>query len=340
MMRKYILLLVLGVVNFHLHAQIGGKYTYQFLNLVSSTRQAALGGKNVTGYDQDPTTALYNPASINISMDRTLGVNYVNYIADVNYGSVAYAYALGENKEHVLQAGVTYINYGTFDGFDEFGNAIGDFSGGEVAVSVGFAKNIPNSKFYVGANVKVISSKLEEYTSLGGALDLGLLYHDADKKLDIGLAIRNVGTQFTLYQDTREELPLEIDAGISQTLKEVPIRWNLTFENLQTWDLAFSNSARNITDLEGNVEQDDPSFFNNVLRHTVIGVEAFPEGGFTVRLGYNFRRSEELRIVDQRSFAGLSGGIAIKLGKFRFSYTYARYNAAASSSFFGLNVNL
>ncbi|MFY8111996.1 MAG: penicillin-binding protein, partial [Flavobacterium sp.] len=33
--------------------QIGGRYTYQFLNLVTSPRQAALGGKIVTIYDED-----------------------------------------------------------------------------------------------------------------------------------------------------------------------------------------------------------------------------------------------------------------------------------------------
>ncbi len=339
MMRKYILLLVIGLITIHIQAQLGGRNTYQFLNLTSSPRQAALGGKNVTGYDYDPTTALYNPASINTEMDRKLAVNYVNYIADVNYGSVAYGRSFGE-KKRMFQAGITYINYGKFDGFDEFGNSTGTFSGGEVALSVGYATRIPNTNIHIGANAKLISSKLEEFTSFGGAIDIGAIYHNPDSKLDIGLAIRNIGTQFTPYQDTRESLPLEIDAGISQTLKEVPIRWNVTFENLQVWDVAFSNSARDITDLEGNVERDDPSFFNNVLRHTIFGVEAFPEGGFSIRLGYNFRRSEELRIVDQRSFAGLSGGVAIKLGKFRFSYSYARYNAAASSSFFGLNLNL
>ncbi len=49
-----------------LFAQLGGESTYQFLNLVSSPRQAALGGKNITSFDYDVTDALYNPASINI----------------------------------------------------------------------------------------------------------------------------------------------------------------------------------------------------------------------------------------------------------------------------------
>jgi hypothetical protein len=52
------------------YAQVGGESTYQFLNLVSSPRQAALGGKVLTNVDFDVTQALYNPATINVEMDN------------------------------------------------------------------------------------------------------------------------------------------------------------------------------------------------------------------------------------------------------------------------------
>jgi len=207
-------------------------------------------------------------------MDNQLAVNYVNYIADVNYGSLSYAKALGKNK-NVFHAGITYIDYGTFNGFDEFGNATNEFGANEVAVSVGYAVNIPNSDFHIGANGKFISSKLEEFTSVGGALDLGLIYHNEETKFDFGFVIRNLGTQFTTYAGTREDLPLSVDLGIGKTLQKVPIRWNLTLENLQVWDVAFRNPARDITDLQGNVDADDPSFINNALRHVVVGFEFF-----------------------------------------------------------------
>ena len=104
-------------INF-IYGQIGGQSTYQFLNLINSPRQAALGGKNITIYDQDPTSGLYNPANINFRMDNQLSVNYVNYIADVNYGTASYAY-LYDRRTQVIHAGITYINYGSFDGYDE-----------------------------------------------------------------------------------------------------------------------------------------------------------------------------------------------------------------------------
>jgi len=102
MIRTYLLLICVCFFSFS-YGQIGGRYTYQFLNLVSSPRQAALGGTYVTGYNDDPTSALLNPATINIAMDNQLAVNFVNYIADVNYGSVAYARSFGENKRYFMQ---------------------------------------------------------------------------------------------------------------------------------------------------------------------------------------------------------------------------------------------
>lgn len=322
-----------------LSAQIGGNSTYQFLNLVNNPRMAALGGKVVTNYDYDPIQAIWNPASINPEMDNQLSLNYTNYIGDINYGTAAYAYSW-DRRTQVIHAGITYMNYGTFDGYDESGNPTNSFSGSEVAFSVGHARNIPFTDFHVGVNVKLISSKLEQYSSLGGALDIGVMYFHEDWDLNITAVGRNIGTQFTPYHEQYEPLPFELLLGISQSLDNIPVRWHFTLENMQKWDVAFSNPAREETDLEGNVKKEDINFLNNAFRHMIIGVELFPESGFNIRLGYNFRRGEELRIEEKRAFAGLSGGFSIKLNKFRLSYSFAKYSTAANASFFGLNLDL
>ncbi len=320
-------------------AQIGGTSTYQFLNLVSGTKQAALGGRVLTSVDYDPTTAFYNPATINPKMDNQLQVNYANWLGDINYGTASYAYTWDRHVQ-TFHVGVTYVNYGTFAGYNEQGISTGDFSGNETAISAGYSYNIPWSDFYVGANVKFISSKLDIYTSLGGALDLGLLYYNEDKAIRAALVVRNLEIQFTPYNELQEDLPLEIAVGFSNTMKQLPVRLHVTLENLQKWNLAFSNTANAQTDLDGNVIEDEPGFFNNMLRHTVLGVELFPEQTFEIRLGYSFRRAEELRIQDTRAFSGLSAGFSLKMNKMRFSYSHARYSLAAHTSFIGVNIDL
>jgi hypothetical protein len=211
------------------YSQIGGKYTYQFLNLVTSPRQAALGGKVVTNYDYDPNQAIFNPATINVEMDNHLTANYGNYYGEVAYGTAAYAYTWDRHVQ-TFHTSVNYVDYGTFEGRDELGNITGDFTGSEIALSFGYAFNIPYSDVYLGASAKLISSTLESYHSLGGAVDLGAIYIDEDNDINIGLVVRNVGTQFTTYAGTREKLPLEVIAGISQEMENVPLRWHITLE--------------------------------------------------------------------------------------------------------------
>lgn len=320
-------------------AQIGGKYTYQFLNLVSSPRQAALGGRILTTYDYDVTQPLVNPAALNDEMSGQLALNYVNYLADVNYGSAAYAYRWSE-RVGMLHAGITYIHYGNFEGRDELGEPTGSFTGSEVALSSGYAYHIPQSNFHAGINLKLITSTLEQYHSVGGAIDAGVFYQNDSLRLSIAVVFRNVGTQFSTYAGQKEPLPLEVALGISQQLENVPVRWHLTFENLQEWNIAFSNPARTEESLDGVETSERVTFVKEFFRHTIIGAELFPEKAFNIRLGYNFRRGEELRTLEQRNFSGLAVGFGVKINKIRAHYTYARYSAAANTSLFGLMVHL
>ena len=320
-------------------AQLGGNATYQFLNLMSSPRQAALGGKVITNVDYDVTQALYNPATINVEMDNQFALNYANHLGDIRYGTAAYAYTV-DRRTQTFHAGVTYINYGNFEGYDENGNSTGDFTGNEAALSIGYALQIGFSDFYAGANVKLISSKLEQYNSFGAALDIGLIYINEYLDFNAALVVRNIGTQLTTYAGLNEPLPFEIDFGMSQTLENVPIRWHLTLENLQQWPIATANPARATTDLNGNQTQEKVGFLSQLIRHTLLGLELFPKKGFNIRMGYSFRRAEELRIIDQRNFSGLSFGIGLKFNKLRFSYTHARYSLASNTSFLGMQIDL
>jgi hypothetical protein len=68
-------------------------------------------------------------------------------------------------------------------------------------------------------------------------------------------------------------------------------------------------------------------------------VELFPKKAVNFRIGYNFRRAEELRVVDQRNFSGISAGFGLKLNKLKFNYSYSRYTLAEYKSFFGLTIN-
>ncbi|PWB23667.1 type IX secretion system protein PorQ [Flavobacterium sp. HTF] len=329
------LLILLSSVSF---GQIGGRYTYQFLNLTTSPRQAALGGKTITIYDEDVNQVMFNPATLNAEMDNHLAMNYGNYYGEASYGTASYAYTYDRHLQ-TFYAGVSYINYGIFEGYDENGQATSNFTGSEGALSLGYAYNIPFTDIHVGANAKLITSTLESYNSVGGAIDLGFLYINEENDLNLALVVRNLGTQFTTYSGIQEKLPLEIIAGVSQELEHVPLRWHLSLENLQQWNISFSNPVRGETNIDGSTSEEKVSFVNNALRHVVIGAELFPKKAFNIRLGYNFRRGEELRVEEQRNFSGVSLGFGLKMNRLKFNYSYSRYTLAANTSLFGLIFN-
>lgn len=338
MFKKYILFLFF-LVNTFSFGQVGGKSVYQFLDLVTSPRQAALGGKLITIYDSDVNQALFNPATINEKMDNHLSLNYGSLFGEITYGTASYAYTF-DRRTQTFHAGVNYVNYGDFDGYDEDGLETTSFTGSEIALSFGYAYNIPSSDVYVGANAKLISSTLEKYNSFGGAIDLGAIYVDDYNDINVALSIRNIGMQFSTYAGMNEKLPLEIVAGVSQQLEHVPLRWHLTLENLQQWDVSFSNPARAEGNIDGGSTPEKVGFFNNALRHVIVGAELFPEKAFNLRLGYNFRRGEELSIEEQRNFSGISLGFGLRFNKIKFDYSYSRYTLAGNTSLFGLTINL
>lgn len=332
----YLFLFLFGTVT--AYSQVGGKSVYQFLNLVTSPRQAALGGKVITIYDYDVNQANFNPATINPEMDNRLSVNYGSYFGEVTYGTAAYAYTYDRHVQ-TFAASVNYVNYGKFDGYDENGSPTANFTGSEIALNFGYSYNVPFTDLHLGVSGKLISSTLESYNSYGGAVDLGALYIDEVNEVNYALVVRNIGTQFTTYANTREKLPMEIMAGISQQVENVPIRWHLTFENLQQWKVNFANPARAQNTIDGEAIPEKTSFFNNALRHVIVGAELFPTKGFNFRVGYNFRRGEELRLLEQRNFSGISVGLGLKMGRLKFDYSYSRYTLAGNTSLFGLTVN-
>jgi hypothetical protein len=318
--------------------QIGGKSVYQFLNLVTSPRQAALGGKVITFYDSDVNQGHFNPANINPEMDNKLSLNYGSLFGEVTYGTASYAYTYDRHVQTFF-GGVNYVNYGSFDGYDENGVETSSFTGSDIALTFGYAYNIPASDFYIGANAKLISSTLESYNSFGAAVDIGAMFIDTRNDVNWAISIRNIGTQITPYAETREKLPLEVLLGVSQLMENVPIRWHLTLENMQQWQIAFANPNRAQGGLDGSSTPENPSVFGNALRHVILGIELFPEKSFNLRLGYNFRRAEELRILEQRNFSGLSVGFGLKMGTIKFNYSYSRYTLAANTSLFGLTID-
>ena len=63
---------------------------YNFLRLPVSAHEAALGGENITITDDDQSLIFSNPALLVNTSDKTIGLNYMNYMSGVNTASAAF----------------------------------------------------------------------------------------------------------------------------------------------------------------------------------------------------------------------------------------------------------
>tara|TARA_R110001599_G_scaffold145587_1_gene328067 strand:+ start:109 stop:1134 length:1026 start_codon:yes stop_codon:yes gene_type:complete len=319
-------------------SQVGGESVYKFLNISTSAKQIALGGKILTLID-DVNQPLWNPSVINENLDNQLAVNYSSYLSGINIGSVSFAKRVSR-RFGTLYGSAKYINYGSLTEADEFGNITGSFSASDIAVSVGYAVNLPWTNLYAGASIKLINSSISNYSSTGIASDIGFLYHSPHQPFIVTLVVRNIGTQISAFDNELEKLPLEILLGGSYQLENVPVKWYLTIDNLQQWNVSVSNPSNQISDIEGNITEENVSFVNNALRHFIVGVELFPESAINLRLGYNFRKFQEYKLQNVRTFGGLSFGFGLKMNNFKLNYAYSKVHTATNVSTFSLQINL
>jgi hypothetical protein len=311
-------------------AQTGGDNVYEFLNLTHSGLVSSLGGVNVSLRTGDLNLAYHNPALLNPEMSKSLILNYVNYFAGINYGMTMYARTIPGKGN--FAAGITYLNYGSFKETDVSGNITGSFTAAEYALSLIYSREI-DSLFSFGVNLKPVLSHLERYTSLGFALDAGASYHSRNNLFSAGLTIKNAGLQITTYAgETREKLPFEIQAGVSQRLAHAPFRFSLTLRHLEKFDLTYKYEASSSSVNSTSQTTKSSDFFDNALRHMIVGIELIPHKNFYVSVGYNYQRRKELQIDSKVSTVGLSWGFGINTSFLSIGFGRATYHLAGASN--------
>jgi len=320
-------------------AQKGGESTYSFLGLANAARVAALGGEVVSLRDDDINMVFHNPALLSPGMHNNLALNYVNYFAGVNYGYASYSYSAGEIGN--FAAGMHYVNYGTFDRTDELGNSEGTFKASEYALNLFYSRIFLDSALSAGVNLKPIFSSLEQYSSFGLALDLGVSYYLASSLTTFGLVFKNMGAQISSYTANRESLPFEIQAGITQGMEHAPFRFTLTFQHLERWDLSYTLQDDDLSFSGGDSETSGfDEFADNLMRHVVLGTEFLIGKNFHVDLGYNYKRRKEMKVNARPGMVGFSMGFGFRVSKFHFSFGRASYHLAGGTSHFSLTTNL
>lgn len=342
-------LALLAVTSFQLpaaHGQItGGQHVFQFLTLPVSSRVTAMGGAQVAVKDDDPVFAAGNPAALNPKMDGHVAFNHNFFLSDIQHGYVAYAHDL-DKLGFTVQGALQYIKYGDIDRADEFGNIQGKVKASETAFTLGGARAL-TSRISLGLNLRLAVSTLDVYQASALLADAGLMYADTARRLTIGLVLRNAGAQMATYNDTRESLPLDVQIGITKRLKHLPFRFGVVAHHLHDWDIRYKDPNATNDDVllfgdEKPTENKASAAIDNLFRHLIFNGEFLlgRNEGFRLRLGYNHLRKRELTVRNYRSLAGFSGGVGIKINRFRVDFGYASYHLGGSVVHLGVGTNL
>ncbi|HRG59941.1 MAG TPA: type IX secretion system protein PorQ [Bacteroidia bacterium] len=339
--KKIYAIFLLQLIGFaSLKAQTGGNTVYNFLNLIPNARIAALGGYAPAVRDHDLNIGLINPSMLNKEMHNQLSLNYLNFVSGINYGMVGYGYH--HEKFGTFSAGMQYINYGKFIEADETSLQTGTFTGGEYAFNLGWGKKI-DSVFSVGANFKPIYSSISNYNSFGLGIDISGAFIHPNKLFTATFLARNIGFQLTPYTNAnREPIPLNVELGLSQKLKHVPLRFNLIATNLQKYKLTYTDSI-NETKIDPTTNQIIPpnkKIGENLLRHFVLGAEFLITKNFNLRFSYNYNKRKDLVVSSRTGLSGFAVGAGIKLSKFIIGYSHSFYHLAGGTDLFSLSMNL
>ncbi len=340
MRRIFTLLLALSLAvvfcPFPAHSQIGGQYTYSFLNIPNSARVAALGGNVLAIRDNDITSTLSNPSLITPEMNNNLAFSYVNFFTGNNFGFVQYARSFSKVGSFV--GTFQFMDYGKFTQADEAGTITGEFSASEYALNIGWGRPL-SPLFSIGATGKLIYSHLDLYNSFGIAVDVAGTFNTKDSLFTASLLARNIGSQIVPYQaGVYEPLPFDLQAAMALKFAHIPFRIHIILDHLTKWDLSYTdpNDPSNQADpYTGQTQQKSgvAEFADNLMRHIDLGGEVTVAKVLSLRLGYNYERRQEMKLSGKAGMSGFAYGLGLRVKMFNFNYTHVVYQAG------GINPN-
>lgn len=335
-MKHALLLIFLVTISSIITAQtVGGNAAFSFMSLPNAAQVSALGGVNVSNISNDVGFSFNNPALLKKEQHQQVNASFNNFLAGIkNYSLTTAFYA--EKPDITLGFGVNYLSYGSITQTDAIGNIYGTFTPTDYVAQAMISKQY-KEHFWLGASLKYINSSYGQYKSSAIATDIGVTYFDSSNFLQISLVAKNIGTQLRSYSvnSVNEELPFDIQLGITKRLAKAPIQLSLTGHHLQQLIISYNDSTFNTN--EGNMQQ--AKTVDNILSHLVFASQIFIGDKLDLGVGYNFLRSKDLSAYGlTNALNGFSLGVGIKLKKLQINYGTGFYQRNLFHQI-GLNFN-
>jgi len=336
----FLFLIILMKIGF---AQSGGNYAYNFMNYKFSARLAGLGGSLIAVHDNDPSLIMYNPSTISPRFSSSLVVGIADYFAHTGYGSAMYAQTFNKIGSFALE--MRYAGYGTFVRTDEIGSEIGTFSCNDAGITLGWGRPL-DSCFSIGANLKLMFSGYESYSSFGLAVDVAASYYNEKKNIAVAVLVKNIGGELKPFVSGKHNwAPFDIQLAFSQKFKFIPVRYHISFHSLYKWKMGYigtNDPLMPVDAVSGTPKY--PSKFNqgvnNFFRHINFAIEIIPIKYLSLFLSYNHDQNRAMYIPQKRTMAGFAYGFLIDIHSIQFGFSRSHYAVGATPNYFNFSVNI
>lgn len=315
---------------------LGGNAVFSFLQQPNCASLSALGGVNVSAIGNDAGMAFQNPSLLRDEMNGQLSTSFSSFLAGIRNYSAVNAWHLADAKTNIA-VGANFFDYGSIPQTDAAGNILGNFRPVDYVVQA-MASRSYHENFRYGLTVKYIQSSYGPYRSSGLAFDVGINYYDAEHKLQAAVVVKNMGTQLRSYDGSgrKEELPFDLQVGITKRLANAPFQFSLTAHHLQAFNIYYNDTSFRAS--EGELGYGAGNTLQKIFSHLVFATQVFLHEKLEFTMGYNFQRRQDLNAFNLTS--GLNGftfGTAVLLNKLHIRYATGFYQR---NLFHQLSLNL
>jgi hypothetical protein len=314
---------------------LGGNAVYNFLKLPSTPLLTASGGANTSFKTNEVGLAANNPALLDADLHKQLNLTFNGMPAGIKTYSATGAFHSGSYGT-TFGGQIYFVDYGNIPQTDASGVENGSFRPVDFVVQVSAARKYLE-KWSYGASLKFIHSAYGQYRSSGLAIDVGLHFEDTANLFYAGLIAKNMGVQLTSFAGEREDLPFELQVGVTKKLAQAPFAFSFTAQHLQHFNILYEDSVfNNENDLGSN-----DNFANRLLNHFVVATHISIGDHLEATLGYNHLRRSELNIGSTgNGLNGFSMGLRLIFQKLQVMYARSNYQRNISYNQLGLSLRL
>ena len=314
---------------------LGGQSAYGFLRLPASPQINALGSVNVSAPTRDISLSSSNPALLDAGMHGQMLASF-----NLFHAGIRQLHAMAgwhhERSGTTFSAGALFMHYGQEQQTDPSGNLMGTFRALDHSVRLTASRRYLE-KWNYGLALEYVGSNYGVFRSYAVMADMGIRYTDTAAGFHAGFLASNMGVQLSTYAGTGEDLPFDLQIGVTQTLRHAPLRFSLTAHRLHRFDILYRDTAFN----DENFGVPGPGgFAEKLFRHFVFAVQAFPGERVELTMGFNALRRSELSVYrGANGLTGFSFGAGVLLKKMQVRYAHSVYSNGIAFHHFGLNIN-